>query len=376
MMMPGKRIVFVINSLTDGGAERVLIELLAGLREHLAGFDTHLVLLDREEERHAVPNWVEKHVLDTRHDFATSMTRLFLLLRHLGPAVVLSFLNRANCANAIAGRMLGYRCIISERVHTTSHFGAGSMALVNRAIVRFTYRLADQVIAVSQGIRKDLVENYGVAPRKVQVIHNPIDAAQIIQRAAHQLPAGLPDRYILGIGRLTRNKNFPLLIESYLAAEIPEKLVIMGDGEEHGALEQLISRSGLCDRVQLMGYVDNPYPIIKSARLFVSSSNAEGFPNALVEAMALGCPVVATDCDTGPMEILTGRTAARCDQVMLGAYGILVPPNSVACLASAIRTACRDEIRAEYSRLGQRRAKDFDVGNSVALYWSAIGSLA
>jgi glycosyltransferase involved in cell wall biosynthesis len=376
MASGGRSIAFVINSLTAGGAERALVHLLDCMREHLAGFDTHLVLLDREEERHAVPTWVEKHVLDARHSIATSTLKLFRILKKLRPAVTLSFLSRANCANVIAGRALGYRCIISERVHTTSHFHSGSMAVANRTMVRLTYRLADKVIAVSQGVRNDLIENYGVPRRKVQVIHNPIDPAQINRRASERPPVELPDRYILGSGRLAPNKNFRLLIQAYLASGISDKLVIMGEGDERGMLVELISKLRLCDRVFLIGYVDNPYPIIRSARVFVSSSNAEGFPNALVEAMALGCPVVATDCDTGPMEILTGQTTPRCNDVTFGAYGILVPPNSVPCLASAIRTACGDEVRAGYSRRGRQRASDFDVSNSVAQYWSAIGSFA
>src|ERR1051325_7035678 len=372
----GTSIAFVINSLTDGGAERALIQLIERMREQLAGFRTHLVLLDQEEERHPVPMWVEKHVLDARHSVVTSTIRLFRIMRKLRPAVALSFLNRANCATVIAAQALGQRCIISERVHTTSHFNSGPVAGLNKGMVRLTYGLADKVIAVSQGVRNDLVENYGIARRKVQVIHNPIDPAQIRRRASERPAVQLPDRYILGIGRLTPNKNFPLLVHAYLASGISDKLVTMGDGHERAALQDLTSKLGLGDRILLIGYVANPYPILKSARVFVSSSNAEGFPNALVEALALGCPVVATDCDAGPMEILAERTTPRCSEMILGTYGILVPPNSVAYLASAIRKACSEGIRAEYSRRGPERAKDFDVANSVAQYWSAIHSLA
>ncbi len=376
MESQGRSIAFVINSLAGGGAERALVQLIDCMREHLAGFHTHLILLDREEERHPVPTWVEKHVLDARHSAVTSTIRLFRILRKLHPAVSLSFLNRANCATVIAARALGQRCIISERVHTTSHLDSGSMAGVNKAMVRLTYRLADKIIAVSQGVRNDLVENYGIDHRKVQVIHNPIDPVHIMRRASERPAARLPDQYILGVGRLAPNKNFPLLVKAYLASGVSEKLVITGDGEERATLQELISKLGLGDRVLLTGYLANPYPILKSAGVFVSSSNAEGFPNALVEALALGRPVVATDCDAGPMEILTGRTAPRCREVTLGAYGILVPPNSVACLASGIRKACSAKIRAEYALRGPERAKDFDVANSVAQYWSAIHGLA
>src|ERR1700716_4345090 len=302
-----RNIVFVINSLTAGGAERALVDLLTYLEDHLRGYTVHLVLLDVEEQRHAVPAYVRKHILNAKFNFFWSTVLLARLLRELAPAVTLSFLNRSNCANVISSKILRYPCIISERVHTTSHFGTGVSAAINKAIVRLTYRLADQVIAVSEGVKDELIANFGVREAKVRVIYNPIDTARICERASEAPSIKLPKPYILAMGRLVPNKNFRLLIESYWSSGIGENLVILGEGSERGELETLISKLGLGERVVLPGYVQNPYPVVKAARLFVSSSNAEGFPNALIEAMALGCPVVATDCDTGPMEILAGN---------------------------------------------------------------------
>jgi N-acetylgalactosamine-N,N'-diacetylbacillosaminyl-diphospho-undecaprenol 4-alpha-N-acetylgalactosaminyltransferase len=172
------------------------------------------------------------------------------------------------------------------------------------------------------------------------------------------------------------SKNFRLLIESYRSSNINENLVILGEGEERPELERLIAGLGLEGRIILPGHIRNPYPIVGAARLFISSSNLEGFPNALIEAMALGCPVVATDCDTGPMEILTGKMQTRCTEVMLAEYGILVPVNSTDLLADAIRIGCRENIRARYSQRSKERARDFGVRNAVEQYWSAIASHA
>ena len=163
-----RNIVFIINSLTAGGAEGALVDLLGYMKDHLAPYAVHLVLLDAEQERHSAPAWVKKHVLDANFGLISSTVRLAWLLKDLRPVLAVSFLNRANCANVIVSKLVGYPCIISERVHTTSHFGTGLGTLVNKTIVRLTYPLADQVIAVSEGVKEAGIRNdhqYLAAPR-------------------------------------------------------------------------------------------------------------------------------------------------------------------------------------------------------------------
>jgi glycosyltransferase involved in cell wall biosynthesis len=353
-----------------------LVDLLAYLEDHLKGYSAHLVLLDVEEQVHAVPSWVQTHVLNANFNFFWSTVLLTRLLRELAPVVTLSFLNRSNCANVISSKLLKYPCIISERTHPTSRFGDGVSGVITKAIMRLTYPHANQVVAVSQGVKCDLMTNFGVRGAKIRVIYNAVDIDRICERALEFPSTLVPEPYIVSAGRLVPSKNFRLLIEAYRSSGIAENLVILGEGEERLELERLVSRLGLDGRVILPGHMQNPYPIIGAARLFVSSSNLEGFPNALIEAMALGRPVVATDCDTGPMEILTGEMQARCTEVTLAEYGILVPVNSTELLAQAIRIGCRENIRTMYSQRSKERARDFGVRNSIDQYWSAIASYA
>jgi len=373
-MTPDHRVVFIINSLTAGGAEHALVDLLACLEARLRDFSVHLVLLDAEEELHSVPPWMQKHVLNTNFSFFWSVASLIRLLKNLAPALTVSFLNRSNCANVISSKTLKYPCIISERTHPTSRFATGLSAVLTKAMMRLTYPHADKIIAVSQGVRDDLIANFAVDAAKICVIYNPIDTDRICERAMEAPSINVPLPYIVSAGRLVPSKNFHLFIESYRSSGIVDNLVILGEGEEREALEGLISRLGLEGRVMLPGHIQNPYPTIRGARMFVSSSTLEGFPNALIEAMALGCPVVAADCDTGPMEILTGKMQARCTDIMLAEYGILVPVNSADMLSKAMRIGCCDSLRTRYSELSKQRARDFGPREASDQYWSLIKS--
>lgn len=366
-----KRIFFVINSLEGGGAERVFSTLIEHLSRRLSA-RIELVLLDRYPEKYAIPADVPRHQLDCGQRFGTSIRELVKLVRREKPDLLFSFLTRSNCAAVIAGMIARCPVVISERVHTTSHFGSGLGATVNKLIVRALYPRADRVVAASHGVADDLAANYAVPREKLAVIYNPMRHDDILARAAEPPPIPLPAETWLAIGRLKPNKNFPMLIEAFARSGVAGDLVILGEGPDREALTRLAAEHGVAARVHLPGHVENPYACLAAAAAYVSCSNAEGFPNALVEALIIGKPVAVTDCDSGPAEVLRGCTAPKVRHATEVEYGILVPTNDAGEMAAALRLLAQQDRRTHYAGLAARRARDFDLEQTLAAYQDLI----
>lgn len=339
------RITFVINSMDGGGAERVLATLLQQwVAFGEAGMSLRLVLLDDLPMKYPLPASLPVQVLDCRQSLWRSVWQLQAALRKDLPDLVISFLNRSNFAAILAAKRLGVRVLVSERVNTSSHFASmGRRGQVSKLLVRFLYPQADGVIAVSQGVAQDLLRNFGVPKQRLHVIYNPYDIAALRRQATATPEVDLPPRYIVGVGRLTPNKNFSLLLRAYAQLITDAHLVVLGVGEELARLEQLAASLGLAERVHFKGYLLNPHAVVARALVFVSSSDAEGFPNAAAEAMAVGTPVVMTDCPSGPAELLGGHApaggGARAVQ-----HGWLVPVGDASALTEAMDRVLRHDV--------------------------------
>lgn len=367
-----QRVVFVINSLEGGGAERVLSILLEQLAAPMQDADVYLVLLDTLPERYNVPPYVQKITLDCQGSMLKSIINLRKTLAQIEPTVVLSFLNRSNCANILAMRALGYRCVVSERVNTSSHFGVGLKAWVNKVIIRYLYPLAHKVLVVSKGVGADLQANFGVPEQHIDVIYNPYDLAKLAALAEEAPALTIEQEFIVSVGRLVPNKNFAMLIRAYADANPTEKLVILGEGPEKDALQRLIDELNLGAKVILGGFQKNPYSIMRRARYAVFSSSAEGFPNAMAEAMALSLPVVATDCDSGPAEILQDVIRVHPDGAFKAEFGVLVPVNEQAAMAQALRWMADDALLDHYRHKARERISQFSIERAVNRYLNAL----
>ncbi len=231
--------------------------------------------------------------------------------------------------------------------------------------MRRIYAKADGVIAVSHDLARDVAEITGLPLSGIRVAHNPVVTPEMIDLAARPVShpwlndSAIP--VILGIGRLARVKNFGLLIEAFARVRRARacRLLILGEGRERPHLERLTAKLGLRAEVDLPGYIDNPYAYLARARLFVSSSLSEGSPNALTEALALGVPVVATDCLSGPREVLQG-----------GRYGPLVPVDDADALVDAMLRALDNPPPADFLR---EAALPYTTDASAREYASILG---
>jgi glycosyltransferase involved in cell wall biosynthesis len=291
-------------------------------------------------------------------------------LKERRPFALFAATTYMNLEALLAQRLAGVemRVVVSERnALRRNRLAAGwSGAFLSRLVGR-AYGQAAAVVAVSDGVADDLARWTGLPRTRIRTIYNPVVTPALLRQQAEPVDhpwfqPGAPP-VILGAGRLGRAKDFPTLIRAFarLRRERPVRLVILGKGKRErktarriAALKRLAAELGVADEVALPGFVANPFAYMARAAIFALSSINEGLPGVLIQAMACGCPVVSTDCPSGPAEILAG-----------GRYGRLVPPGDDAALAAAIKATLDAPPAAEILR---ERAGFFSVERAVAQY--------
>ncbi len=263
------------------------------------------------------------------------LRRLRQEIRASRPDVVISFIHRMNMLTLLAVSGLGVPVIVSERSDVRKH----RIGPFWSALRRLLYPKAHAVVVQSDAMHR-WAETI-VRKDRVYIIPNPVAPPAASLAGAVSSPAGLG---VVAIGRLSFEKGFDLLLRAFekCAAEHPDwSLVILGEGAERGRLTELATKLEIEDRVRMPGVVREPVAVLRGAGMFVMPSRYEGFPNALLEAMACGAPVVSFDCPSGPAEIVRD-----------GVDGVLVPPEDVDALASAMRRMMSHE--SERERLASR----------------------
>jgi glycosyltransferase involved in cell wall biosynthesis len=357
-----KRIAIYLPSLIGGGAERVMVNIARGFAER--DFKVDLVLAKKEGPCLAhVPESVR--IVDLGGvRVLRSVPALASYLRRERPPVLLSALDHSNLA-ALWARSL---CGASTRMILTLHntippASSPKVRIFNEFIFRAqraALRPGDQVVAVSSGVAESYVEHTALRDVPIEVIYNPVVSDELYKKAEEPLKEWIAPEgpYFIGIGRLHEQKDFPNLIAAFerVRRQRQAKLVILGEGDLRTELEAMSAKLGLAEDVLMPGFISNPYPVLKGAKAFVLSSRREGLPTVLIEALALGVPVISTNCRSGPEEILMG-----------GRFGKLVPVGDPEALADAMIKILDDEKQTAGREAIRRFEQDWAVSEYIQL---------
>jgi glycosyltransferase involved in cell wall biosynthesis len=375
------RVLFVLGSMAGGGAERIVAHLVKHLNRDQ--FDARVGLLWRHGDyldqltddelivTRLAHGWIPYRDQPPWWQLLPSLALVPLqqrdLVRRFRPHIVVTATKSMNIAGrfslALSGRS-ALRWVAREGNNTgamiDNESATGFLRALQNFAVRTAYRRADRVVAISDGVARALSHRFGINPKRVSTIHNAVDVAAVKVRAQEALPNLSRQPFLVAAGRLVPQKGFDILIRAFAAtmAVRPLSLIILGDGPERNALIELTRTCGIEHRVHFPGFVENPWSYFARSAAFVCSSRWEGFGNVIIEAMACGVPVVATDCDFGPREV-----------IRQGQSGLLVPVEDVDSLSKAIASVLDNpDLARGLAEGAQQRAQEFDVATMTRAY--------
>lgn len=327
--MNKKSFLFIIEDLYGGGAQRSLINTAEGLR--VRGHSVTVFIL-RDLIEHHIPTELKIVNLAIVNQFTKAFSNVWLekiqakfissKIREISPDVILScscdkitrHIQHSNIWYWIKSNMLASRYTEQEKIKA------------KRKLIRFYD--GKKVIGCSQGIIDSLLNEVGLKASETRVIYNPYDQREFIEKAAERVELPKQD-FFISVGTFEHRKRHDRLLEAYKDSRVTTPLVIMGKGkkDEEEQLRLLVKKFDIEDKVIILGYKKNPYPFIAHAKALILTSDGEGLPRVLIEALLLQTPVISVDCPSGPSEILTGNLKP-----------FLVPMNDIKKLAMAIKT--------------------------------------
>ncbi len=372
-----KKLLFILPSLSGGGAERVVLNFLSSIDN--SKYEATLLLL--------------KNFCDFKDELPKHIRVVICLkpenkIRYGFPKVIYTILCEVSRTDIVIGALeltatyfayLGsflFRKPVIGWVHTNIQeyfdYIERTEGKIRRSIhyklSSLIYPRLDSLIAVSNGVKDSIIKAWSCLPERIEIIYNPVDIQRIqeLSKITSNITSCKP--YIVSVGRMVFQKGFDILIKAYgelLKNDVEHYLVIIGDGPERSSMIELVGQLGLDKKIIFTGFMENPFNLIKNADIFVMSSRFEGFGLVLCEAMALGVPVVATDCKSGPREVLDN-----------GEYGVLVPVEDIGKLADSIISLLKNpEQRHLLSQKGIIRAKEFNATKAINKFENMIDKI-
>lgn len=374
------KVLILLPSFAGGGAERTIANLLSVRHSSL---EIKVFLLDQsgpylyqvKEEYILSPSIKSSFSVDRISNPFYATVKMFThilpsqkqAIKTFEPDVVMTVTESMNYLGyfwKIVGLGRNYKWIIrsGNNIFAEAESKGKIIGFVFKTLLRLAYRKADRVITISEAIKKEIVQKLNLPESKVETIYNPLDLERIKSLSSENLQKPWP--FVLGVGRLARQKKFDLLIDAYAKSKIWQDgihLIILGQGGEKQNLLSLAEKHNLSNFIHLVGFKQNPYAYMKQAEAFVLSSSWEGFAHVVAEALAVGCPVISTDCPFGPSEILQA-----------GKYGRLIStekPNEMAvALTEIIRMPSKEKQMA--AEQGITRVEKFGINEITNQYFS------
>jgi len=359
-----ERIAFFLPNLHAGGAQSVTITIANSLAN--SNQDVDLVVAGSDGQLvSAVDSDVRLVNLDSTGipyiGIGACVPRLGQYLASVRPSVVFSGQTYANIVAITASGLTASDAVIVPTEHSVFPNLKSTKDRVTATIAKQLYRQVPVVLCVSQAAEKSVIRNTSLQPSDTEVIHNPVDVQSVRERGEasvdHQWFEEPDCNVVLGTGRLEPEKDFNTLLHAFATVhdDRPDtRLVVLGEGSQADELTALADSLGVREHVSFPGYVENPYSYMARASVFALSSRREGLPTVLIEALACGCTVVATDAPGGTSEVLSD-----------GEHGCLVPVGDEAAFAEAVQTTLDTAPKAARLRA---RSRDFQPNHIISEY--------
>lgn len=387
-------IALMIPYLTGGGAERVIATLSLNMPEN---FNVYIITYTDTEHKYPHKGKVininsneSNNVIGKIINTIIRIYKVRKIKKKYNISKTISFLENPNIINILS--RYKDKIIVSVRNQKSKEIASSSKRL-QKYIIKKVYNKADNVVAISCGVKDDLIDNFGISSKKTSVIYNPVDINYIDSLKSEEIEEEyksiFKENIIITSGRLTYQKGQWHLIRAFREVKNKihdAKLVVLGEGELEDELKTLVDELGLKQSVYFLGFKANPFKYIKMSKLFVLPSLFEGFGNVITEAMTCGTVVLSSDCKSGPKEILNpNNIEAKINNVNLAEYGILVPvcsgkmyvanenlSNEEKIMADGIIKCLSDnDLMLKYEEKLSYRINDFRV-NKVVEKWCEL----
>ena len=365
-----KKLLFYIGTLGGGGAERVLLELLKHLDRNKYMLAIVMNRMDGVLVSEIPPDVKIIDRSETYKSYRYYLKRIWGLaeiIKKEKADLVISFLTGANRS------LMRCRFLVDRRIkfilregNNPGHINKSAQSLKEKFLsereVKLLYPKADRIVTTSFGIMKDFTDNWGMDRDGFRVIHNMIDIQKMDKVYENKNVNEKNKKTIIAVGRLFKQKGYGDMIRvfSKVIKQVSSKLIILGDGPERDNIERMIKELSLENDISMPGFVKNPWEYMKASDVYLSTSHYEGFHLTITEAMACGLPVVATDCDYGPGEIIDD-----------GVDGHLCPVGDIDCIAEKVVKILKNKTESDrISTNAKDKVKKFDVSVIVRKYES------